>query len=215
MQQGDICFPGCNTDDVQQRLRNLVQQTFRTYVNLHGPMSRTTETSSSQTGTNNVHSSLIGGSSTQLSRPTNSMSMPATTASHTTGTMISQMHPQATGQYSLNMPAVTTVSAQGVTYAVPMPQRPNSYAQYQHTPMGVPSMPGHVTGNAGAAMPSSFAGNGQEDMSMYYTAPMVHWPSAGMQYGAASMSAAHYQNDFYNQANGFVPGSGVDYSNCR
>lgn len=206
VQQGDISFPGCNTDDVQQRLRNLVQQTFRTYVNLHGPLSRTTDTSSSQTGTNNLQSSLLGGSSTHQSRPSNSLSLPATATSHTTGTVVTPMHPQVAGQYALNMSAVTGVSTAGMPYAVPMTQRPNSFPQY-HPSIGMASMPGQMPGTLGTAMPANYS---QEDMTMYYPAPIVHWQSANIPYGTGL--PAHY-SDYYGQTGGFGPGTGGEFDN--
>lgn len=187
--------------------------TFRTYVSLHGPLSRTTDTSSSQTGTgtNPLQRSSVGGSSTQRSQPTNSTSQFAlTTSTQTTGGSVSspphlqpqpqQPHSQLTRQsYTLNMagPVASVAAGGGVPYAVsaiPIARQ----AMVQH------AQHGHYGPAVGSAMPTvsmgtamagaNFTHLGQGEMPTYFSVPWAagsgSFEAGGMP--ATAMTTRHY-----------------------
>ncbi|KAJ4415917.1 hypothetical protein N0V85_002498 [Neurospora sp. IMI 360204] len=118
IQHQDIDFSSMGTDIVRERLKSVVQQTFKAYVSLHGHLS--TETSSSELsngpgGRNRL--SIVGGSSTHLSAP-------ATAASH-------QMSNTTTG-------TAPTSLGMGTRNNNPQAQQMNPYAQH-----GIPTSPFH------------------------------------------------------------------------
>ncbi|OAA58485.1 hypothetical protein SPI_06558 [Niveomyces insectorum RCEF 264] len=245
VQQGDFSFPGCNLHEVQQWLGNTVQQTFRTYVSLHGPLSRTTDTSSSQTGTgtNIVRSSLVGGSSTHQSHPTDGTSqMPLTTTSRSTPTLMTQQQLQPppqpaqplpqqrhqVGQYALGVAG----AGAGVQYMVPnmaMNQRRNGAHNLPYGAVTSSSvLPAQTVAgsNIGAPMPAGNYSLNQEELTGYYNVQMA-WPAqAGLPYGAAPMSAVPFnqaaaghqqlhQPEFYSQVGGFGSGQDDGYGNLQ
>ena len=96
VRHGDLSFPD-SQPDMTQRLTYLATCAFNLYRTLHGTPSRT-ETSSSHTGGSQDPVSLLGGSSTHASLPTQltSLSQPLSVASVSTATTTTQ--PQLQGQ---------------------------------------------------------------------------------------------------------------------
>ncbi|CCC14535.1 hypothetical protein SMACR_09435 [Sordaria macrospora] len=122
IQHQDIDFNSMGTDIVRERLKYVVQQTFKAYVSLHGHLS--TETSSSElsngpSGGGRNRLSIVGGSSTHLSAP-------ATAASHQMSNTTTGTAPTSIGMGTRNN---NPQAAQ---------QQMNPYAQH-----GLPTSPYH------------------------------------------------------------------------
>lgn len=166
IQHQDIDFSSMETDIVRQRLKSVVQQTFKAYISLHGHLS--TETSSSELsngpgGRNRL--SIVGGSSTHLSAP-------ATAASH-------QMSNTTTG-------TAPTSIGMGTRNNNPQAQQMNPYAQH-----GIPTSPFHSHSHSHS---HSHYGH-HSPATPHQPQFMAHSPHNGpivSPHAAAAMSAAGY-----------------------
>lgn len=194
MKSGDIAFQtGDGTMDMREKLKNVVVQTFTLFTSLHGPLSPT-ETSSSLTGTNPF--SVVGGSSTHMSRPSNAQSQQMTTA--TVSTM-----PSSTGQsYTLNI--TNAASPQGYTM-IPMTRQPSQFQSPMPTQMSpAPAMPTQVP-------MSNFTAMSQQDLSNYWMFSGQPWPANGQFQAIPTMFPGSGQigvgeADFYGQTQNYGQG---------
>ena len=194
IQGQDIVFPTEFEHDMRQKLRNLVETTFNVFTSLHGPLSPTTDSSSSRSRSNNV-SSLVGGSSTHVSHPSNGSSQ------QLTGSTLSTANSAPAQSYTLNMNGSAT--SPQYTGMVPMARQ---RSQFQN------ALPAQLSPALQPQVPlSTFSTMPQENLSNYYTV----YPSQQWQFGMTYQPMPNFPGngqlgmteEFYNQTEDFTQGT--------
>jgi hypothetical protein len=200
----DIEFPGPDGyQAIRERLKSAVQQTFKTYESLYKSLSRT-DTSSSATGSRNRLSSLVGGSSTQLSGPATTSSQQLTTT--TASTTVTAGPPGAQPTYTLTHLAAAPGSG-GPGYGMAMPMMRTASQAQQFMP---PQMP------AGTALPalgsiSNFGAMSPEE-TFYFNSGFDQspaWSANNVQFGLQSHMPQDFQVPdfkFYDNTQSFGQG---------
>jgi len=190
LRSGDIVLPAAGDEqDTREKLKNAVLQTFTLFTSVHGPLSPT-DTSSSLTGSNGF--SLVGGSSTHVTRPSNAPSQ------QMTATTLSTVPSAGAQSYPMNM--ANAGSPPGYAM-VPMARRPSQF----QTPMAAPLPPG-------PAMPTQVPmGNfptmqQQDPNNLYYVFPNQAWHTNNQYQTMPAMFPGSGQfnmgeSDFYQSEN--------------
>ncbi|KAL8420494.1 hypothetical protein RB594_003328 [Gaeumannomyces avenae] len=211
VRQGDIALQA--DENTMGRLKNVVEQTFRTWVNTRDDL-QLTDASSSLAGSALHSSSRVGGSSTHLSGPSNSASQQLTASSYNSGAHITiapaLRHPQQ--QQHAQQSQAQQQAPQYHTHALGM--QPGGGPQYIAMPMGrqPTQFSGAMGGPAGgaAAMPlANFNGAmhaaGPEDLNngCFVVMQPQFWAPTNMpvQFGLpfATPGAAHVSpSEYYN-----------------
>ncbi|TLD12804.1 uncharacterized protein PgNI_04463 [Pyricularia grisea] len=202
VRQGDIALQA--DQNTMERLRNVVQQTFRTWASLRdGPQS---DASSSLTGSGHHSSSRVGGSSTHFSAPSGSASRQPTASSFTTISASGHVNP-------MSQPSPRHQQQQFPMHQLNM-QPANGGQQFIAMPIGrqasfSPAMPAH---GYGMHVP--------EDMNCLHLYPVqaqmtpALWTTApNMQYHFAGAVPAHaFNGGATQQINGteFFSGDGAE-----
>lgn len=195
IQGHDIVFDAESAPDMRLKLRNLVETTFNVFTSLHGPLSPTTDSSSSRSRSNNV-ASLVGGSSTHVSHPSNGSSQ------QMTGSTMSTTNSAPAPPYTLNMNnSATSPQYSGI---VPMARQRSQFQNPLPNQLS-PALQPQVPMGAFSTMP-------QENLNNYYPVyPGQQWqfgvPYQQMPSFAGNGQLSMTESEFYSQTEDFTQGA--------